>query len=379
MPTKISRTLVGGVAAVALGGSGLAVLAPAQADTGAQTYACTSTPTGAFNATVQIDSTPDKIVAGGKLAFTTKVNIPDAVRDALRAAPYNARELQGTAALSVNGTGSTQTVAHTIPRGNIFPAAPLNLTATGELALSQSGDYTLTAGSLAPSIQLYDAGGAPIGLPVAITCTAPAIVPVIDTVSVTATSTTKVELNSTRVKFGQDVQAKAEVATTGGAAKGNVVFTLGDRTETVAVGANGKAQTTLRSDVPPGSKYPVTATFVPTDTKNVTQSEGTEDVKVVKDKANVQVRVGNTQRGRKVKAKISINSVHGEKVEGKVKVILKDGDKNLRVKTKKLRDEDRTVGLIRLYEPGKYKVRVKFLGSSEIRKTSDKAFFEVRR
>lgn len=379
MPTKISRTLVGGVAAVALGGSGLAVLAPAQADTGAQTYACTSTPTGPFNATVQIDSTPDKIAAGGKLAFTTKVQIPNAVRDALRAAPYNAREVDGTAALNVNGAGATKTVAHTIPRSNIFPAAPLNLTATGELALDQSGDYTLTGGTLAPSLQLYDAAGAPSGLPVAITCTAPAIVPVIDTVSVTATSETKVSVNNSRVLYGQDVQAKAQVTTTGGAAKGNVVFTLGSQTETVVVAGNGKAQTTLTAAEPSGSKYPLTVQFVPTDAANVAGSTTSTDVKIKKDKANIQARVGDTQRGRKVRAKISVNSVHGEKIEGKVKVILKNNGKNLRVKTKSLRNGDRTVGLIRLYKTGNYKVRVKYLGAPNFRKTNDKAYFKVHR
>jgi len=373
---NLSRRVAGAVGTIALAGGALAVVPAAGATTGSVNYACTSAATGDFTAAVEIDSAPSPVAAGQPVTFTTKLTIPGTERPDF---PPTADKIAGTAALEVNGAGAKQTVQHTIPITDIPAAGPVPLLATGTWTPLQSGDYTLVADDLTASLQFYN-GAAAVGSLVAVTCSEPVPAPTIDAISVTATSVTKLTVNNTRAKFGEDVLAKAEVGTTGGGAAGSLVFTLGSETETVAVAGNGRAQTTLTAGQPPGSKYPLTATFVPTDAKNVTGSTASTDVKISKDKTNAQVRAGSSKRGKKVQVKVSINSVHGEKVDGKVKVILKRGSTKLRVETRSLRNEERTIGLIRLYDTGRYKVRVKYLGSPEFRKTSDKdQFFVFRR
>jgi hypothetical protein len=371
--TRTASTIGAGALTAAV----LAVTSPAGAATGPVSYACTSTATGAFTATVEVDGAPDTVAAGAPIAVTTKITLPDSVRASLYAT--GARSVDGTAQLTVSGPAMPRTVAHTVARAALGDSGPVQLTATGALTLSEAGDVVLAAGALAPTLQFY-AGGQPSGAPVALTCSAPAPAPTIDTVAVTATSTTALALDPVRSSYGDKVLARATVTTTGGPAKGMVVFTLGSQTRKASVKSNGTAETTLRAEVPAKRSYPVSATFQPADTKNVGASTTSQQVSVNKDSTNVRVSVGRTLRGRWVRAVVGINSVHGADVTGRVQVILKRGGKTLRVKTKSLRDERRTVWLIPVYRLGRHTVQVKYLGQPDFRKSSDKAaFYVVRR
>ncbi|GAA2114312.1 DUF6801 domain-containing protein [Nocardioides bigeumensis] len=377
MHARPNSRLSGWIAAGALGVSGLIAVPPATATTGAIPYNCTSQETGAFVATVEIDTDPATIAAGSDLSATSILSFPSDVRQRLYDA--GARSVAGTVDLAVSASGQGRQVGQSIAATAVSDSGPLTLTAVGSLSWTTSGQVRLRAGDLKSSLQLRDATGTALGAPVVLACSEPGPDPTIDILSVTATTSTLVSVDERRVSHGEKARAVARVASTGGKAKGAVIFQLGSLTDRVWLGKDGVARTALETDLSAGAVYPLTATFVPADERHVSPSTATTSVRVVKDRVHVRVRVPDTRRGKRVRAHVAVRPVHGSPVSGRVRVILKRKGDVLREKTKQLRDGSRSVGLVHLYETGVYLVRVKYLGHNDFRKSNDRDWFRVVR
>jgi hypothetical protein len=365
----------GALAAIVVAGAALTTVSPAQAATGSVSYLCTSPATGAFTAALDIDSAPSPVPAGSAITLTTKMTLPYAVRATL--ASGGAPRIDGTARLHVTVATESRQVDQTIPSTAIGSEGPLLLVASGTTTLTTSGSTRLRAGDLTATLQRRNADGTATGDPIGLSCAEPGPDPTIDRVDVTATSATMLTLNHARVDFGEKAQATARVTTTGGRAKGAVLFQLGDRTDRVWLGKDGVARSALTADLPAKASYPLTATFMPADVARVSPSSASTQVRVRKDRVNAQVRPIDARRGKRVKAWVLVRSVHGEPVTGHVRVILKRGSDELRVKTKRLQDGHRRVGLIRVWKPGRYQLRVKYLGTTNFRRSNDRVWFRI--
>lgn len=388
--THVRRSAAAGLTAT-LATVGLAATAPAAESASTSiSYTCTAPALGpgTFTLPVVLDTNaPARMTVGQSAPVTVTANavLPGDRAEFAYDSADAARSLEGSWTLKATFGTAPADVPQAIPRTGLgvqtTPTA-VPFTASGPYAYvapATPGAVEVVAGNISGTWQFYDAGGAAVGAPSAITCTAPpGKAPVIDTIAVVATSTTSLTLDRTASEYGQDVTATAKVTTSSGTPDGDVAFSVDGLATKAKVGKDGVA-TLVLPDAPTGS-HSVTATFVPRDATTYDGSTSTPQVWTVA-KARTRMRVPVTGRTTTVatrvgvKAKGVFDTVPTGKVRIKVKRIGKPGKW---VKVRRLDDGAARAGFGRL-KKGRYQVVVVYRGDANHRYLKKTKQFRVTR
>lgn len=387
--THVRRSAAAGLSA-ALAAVGLAAIAPAaQSASTSIAYSCTSPDPdlGSFTLPVVLDTNAPARMAVGQSApvtVTASAVLPGAVAQAAASRP--ATSFDGTWTLSATFGTSAAAVPQTIGRtllGDQAIARAVPFTASSApstyTAPATPGTVEVTAGDIAAGTWQFYNGDAAAGGLSAISCTLPSgKPPVIDTITVVATSTTSLTLDRTASAYGQDVTATAKVTTSAGTPDGDVAFSVDGLATKAKVGKDGVA-TLVLPDAPTGS-HSVTATFVPRDATAYDGSTSVAQAWTVA-KARTRMRIPVTGRTTTavtrvgVKAKGAFDTVPTGKVRITVKRIGKPG-KWVRVRT--LDDGSARAGFGRL-KKGRYRVVVVYRGDANHRYLKKTKQFRVTR
>lgn len=400
----LRRGLAVGITAAMAGVGALAVLPAAQAATSTATgpvkYSCTyqlgATTSDPFDLMVDIDTdAPASIALGQKVTakVTSSTSLPGSMA-LLAYTSLGARFFDGTSLANYSVAGPPTQVQQPIAMTPITaqPAAPapgvdVPFKAIGaiELTGSKLGAMDITTGDFTTDIHLYTAtveGGPqqPAALTVPVTCTAPPGRPaVVDTVNVVASTTTAVRLDTSDARYGETVTATAQVTASSGMIDGEVAFTLNGVATKTRVNKDGVA--TLALPVAPVGTHELTASFVPKDpTSYATSTSAPVSLQVRKAKTRARISVTGKRTHRATKVTVKVNAHHGTTATGKVRIVVrKIGTKKKVVRTRALRDGQRTVGFGKLGK-GRYKVNVRYSGDkNHMRGPKVKRTFRVKR
>lgn len=347
-------------------------------------YAC-NPGADAFTLPVVLDTdAPTRMVVGRstQLVVSAAATLPGSRAQAAWNA--GARTLSGTWTLQ-GGFGSSTALDQTIPSVPLpdesgapadapFSAASAPVTFT---APSTPGVVELTAGDLAGALQLAPSGG-----PLALTCTAPKVTgkaPVIDTITVVASSTTTLTLDRSTSEYGQDVTAMARVTTSSGTPDGDVAFSVDGVATKARVGKDGVA-TLVLPDARSGA-HGVTATFVPRDTTTYDGSASAAQAWTVTP-ARTRIRIPVTGLTTKVVTRVGVRAkgVFGSVPTGKVRIkVVRVGRAGTRVRVRTL---DATgaakAGYGRLAK-GRYRATVVYRGDADHLALTKSRTFRVTR
>ncbi|MEP9384130.1 Ig-like domain-containing protein [Nocardioides sp. KR10-350] len=272
------------IAAAALAAGSFALLpGAASAASGDLTYSCTygDLVSGAQPTTVSIDTdAPDSTPASAPLDITTTatVTLPDAVKTALSNLGYQGVELIGQDDADASRLGVKQIYVASGTQIPVTTHPSFKHTTGSEFSGSSPapnhldhgptipGTAQVKAGDMVLELDVYTTSSTPTVYPV--NCTAPSGSPVIDTMKVTAPTSTTVSLSKSSWTAGDPpATATATVTRTGSTsswpdATGSVQFAVGGKTVSDTVDSNGKASATLPA-LPGHASYTVTATYEP--------------------------------------------------------------------------------------------------------------------
>jgi hypothetical protein len=382
---------VASVLAVALVGAGLTVgltAGTAGAASGSITYTCTMPTLGARDIAVTADSNlPSTMAPHQTAAYTisSSVNIPadivDLARDFL-----GASTVEGGVASTGDFNGSPVTAPLTIPVTPIPASGSLPLAAAGpggDFTPSDPGTYVLSTGNFTADLIFKNAEGTQVyaadDMPCAVKEAVPAQNTTVDTVNVFAPTTTTLALARTTAAYGQATTATATVTSTFAPPSGSVVFTVGGKTITKTL-SSGKATVTLPT-LTAGKTYAVKATFKPAQPPFFSTSTATKSFKVVADPTRTTVLAPDIRKGGKGRATITVKSLHGKTVIGKVEAKLFKGTTLLGKVTVSLSGGKASVVFSRILKVvgTGYKVVGKYLPTTNFKSSTDSDPFRVNR
>lgn len=193
------------------------------------------------------------------------------------------------------------------------------------------------------------------------------------------TSVTTLAVDTPSSAYGETVTATAVVSTADGAPAGDVAFTLDGLARKVGLASDGTASFTLPTA--PVGRHTLTASFVPTDPAQHQGSTSTPTaLEVRKATTRTVVAVRGKRAGRRTRITARVLTAHGTTATGRVSLVLRElGTSSRRVRTRSLREGERTVGLGRLGQ-GRYRVVIRYSGDrNHTRGPRTTRSFRVRR
>lgn len=186
-------------------------------------------------------------------------------------------------------------------------------------------------------------------------------------------------LQRSTAAYGQATTATATVSSTFTTPTGSVLFTVGGKTLTKAL-SGGRATVRLPA-LTAGKTYAVKATYKPSSTAPYPPGSATRSLRVVADSTRTTVLAPDIRRGRKARAGITVKSVHGKLVTGKVEAKLFRGARQLGKVTVTLSGGKASVvfaRILRIVGTG-YKVTAKYLPTTNFKSSIDSDPFRVTR
>lgn len=181
-------------------------------------------------------------------------------------------------------------------------------------------------------------------------------------------TTTTITVKSSSIFYGESATATVSVDSTAKGQKpsGKVELKLDGQTLTADLANSGKADFTLPLLNASSTAYSFTATFVPADaTAFMSSTSAPAALTVNKDTTTTAVTVRHRKAVRKIIAKTTVTSDHGQVPKGKVKVVLRrNGIKVSSQKVQLSSTGTSRVKFTKVRRTGTYKVISKYLGSS---------------
>lgn len=354
--------------------AGLAATAPvAGAVSATLSYACTYTDgPGAFTLPVVVNTNaPARTTVGQtvQVIATTSAVLPG--DEAKTAYDAGARSLDGSLTTRAAFGTAAATLSQVVPRTDLpgqAVATPASFTATSAAfsytAPLSPGSVEITAGDMSGTLQYYDENGDAVGTPRLVDCTAPpGKAPVIDTITVVASSATTLTLDRTTSEFGQDVTATARVTTSSGGPDGDVAFSVDGLATKAKVGKDGVA-TLVLPDAGAGA-HSVTATFVPRDAATYDGSATpAQTLTVTKARTRMRVPVNGKTTGVVTRVGVKAKGVFDTVPTGKVRIKVKRiGRAGMWVRVRTLDSGAAKAGFGRL-KKGRYRVVVVYRGDA---------------
>lgn len=160
--------------------------------------------------------------------------------------------------------------------------------------------------------------------------------------------------------------------------RGSVRFLLRgavDKSWTVKL-RNGQASVSLPRTLPAGNTYTVTAKYFPPSCSIFKRSSGSTYYTVFKAGTRTRVNAPNIRRTQRPSANVVVRSTLTP--SGKVRVVLVRKGNTVAAQTKRL-SGGRASASFRKVRPGKYTMKVKYLGTRNFRASSGADTFRVRR
>ncbi len=232
MSVVLNTRLIAAAGALALSGTALGVVAPANAATGTLTYTCTVPASGAkqFTAVADTDA-PAKIAYGESVTPTATgtITFPEDVTATHRDG-VGAKKVDGKADVAVTVDGAaTSPWSLAVPQTNVPPNGSLVLTGTGPAGTFTGTEvgtvYDIAVGNFTATINNYQANGTPTAiLPTAVVpCVLnPGQNAAVDTIKVVKDATTTT-VKAPDLSKGEQARAKVKVASDHGqTAKGKI-------------------------------------------------------------------------------------------------------------------------------------------------------------
>lgn len=380
MRTSALRRSVAASASVAIAAAGMAALAaPAQAASAELIFACPILSTNYDFKTVADTDLPATVPFGKSVPVvaTALVTVPDAVRTIV--AGLGAATVEGKAVVkaTVNDTAITD-ITETVPSTAVPASGELVVNAAGAapaFVASKLGTNAYKVSGYTATLNLKKADGTPTAMfpTVSIPCLPkPGVTQdlTFDTVEVIqATSAMALSYSGSKVT--------ATLSSNGGTPDGAVVFTVGGKTvETISYGGKATAQLPAL----PTGPHPITATFTPTNAAGYTAVTVTETYQapvVQKTTTNATAKYKASKDKATIKAEVL--NADDTAATGEVKIKITKGSKKIGKATAELNAKGKAKSVFKkISQPGKYTVKVSYLGAQESKKSTTKLTFKVK-
>lgn len=194
-----------------------------------------------------------------------------------------------------------------------------------------------------------------------------------------ASSETALTLLNSMGRFGDVNRATVQVTSGNTTPAGQVQFAINGNTRaTRPLSANGTATFGLPGYLPAKTTHSVTATFVPADACAVEGSSDSSSYTVFRRGTKATAAAPDRVRGKRPVVRVSVDSGLPRDARGKVRVVLRRGGKIRANRVVRLSDGSAVVRF-RKMRVGDYKVRVRYLGARNFKRSTNVTTFGVQR
>lgn len=193
-------------------------------------------------------------------------------------------------------------------------------------------------------------------------------------------TTTSLKVKPQKVQYGAGARARVVVNATGSGRtpKGQVIVTVAGRSSVKGL-SGGAATVSLPRKLAAGNSYGVRAKYDPKRCSRFQKSTSSKkSFKVVRAHSKAKVNVDDVKRGNRPKASVRVKTATGVTAKGKARVRISHGGTSF-AKTVRLRGGSASTKFKALNKVGKWKVRVSYKGTGNIRPDSGSDTFRVKR
>ena len=193
-------------------------------------------------------------------------------------------------------------------------------------------------------------------------------------------TTTSLKVKPQKVQYGANARARVVVRATGSqrTPKGQVIVTVAGRSRVSGL-SGGAATVSLPRKLSAGDSYGVRAKYDPKRCSRFQKSTSPKrSFKVVKAHSRAKVNVDSIKRGHRPKASVRVRTATGVTANGKARVRISRHGTSF-AKTVRLHGGAASTKFKALNKVGKWKVRVTYKGTGNIRPDSGSDTFRVKR